>query len=270
MFNTCEVKDKFRLDTRNPVRLACYLEVVDNLKQLKSAAQVPDPPAVMCRLLLYEISHYKDVSAYDGPIDRMMVPLIWSAKWSIPKMLYIIARYYPLIFMSIHLREYKTTAVRLTQGLNLYLQIRSLVQRFEKAKGGGTFLIAVVNTIFALRVTALYRRSSRLVQFPPTCWGYIDSNTRLGYHRLLILAGNLWYRVPTTVVEVISTIYNISAFKNGSYNPSPIVYPWFIVSYSLCVSPHCINQVEGKNMDEFISECGQDALGRGQINIITI
>ncbi|THH08424.1 hypothetical protein EW145_g2711 [Phellinidium pouzarii] len=84
----------------------------------------------------------------------MEIELIWKAKWSIPKVLYIFARYYGIIYLIEHF-FWKLSVNESFSSCRHYFLFYSF---------GGDFLFTtVVNLILMLRIGALYKYNRRVI-----------------------------------------------------------------------------------------------------------
>ncbi|KAF8175389.1 hypothetical protein BJ912DRAFT_36111 [Pholiota molesta] len=77
------------------------------------------------------------------------IKYIWSA-WSIPKLLYLSSRYYPIIYLSV-LLSVKSRA--------------NLPQNVYAKYSGGITAFPLVNIILSLRVSALYGNTRKIIAF---------------------------------------------------------------------------------------------------------
>ncbi|KAF9522905.1 hypothetical protein CPB83DRAFT_899218 [Crepidotus variabilis] len=100
--------------------------------------------------------------------------LIWGKKWSLPKVLYLLARYYGLIYLIITLivgSNTKLTSEVFVNTLcvlfpNRFPALTSVSCRgylYYYSYGGDIFFTSIVNAIFVIRIHALYGKSQKIL-----------------------------------------------------------------------------------------------------------
>ncbi|CAA7267520.1 unnamed protein product [Cyclocybe aegerita] len=119
----------------------------DLLKQLMTAYERSEDAgymtAAVMTILLYDMC--------TTIVDE--IELIWKQRWTLAKVLYLFARYYPPIFTAVTLRVVSTAG----HSVDTYFRFISL--------GGYITFTTMVNVIFVMRVHALYHRSRKVLLF---------------------------------------------------------------------------------------------------------
>ncbi|KAF5324258.1 hypothetical protein D9619_011237 [Psilocybe cf. subviscida] len=80
---------------------------------------------------------------------------IWKAKWSLPKGLYILARYYGLVYLS----------VKISINLRYNVPLHVLGYYWFWILFGDILFVTFVNMLFSLRMYALYGKNKRVLAF---------------------------------------------------------------------------------------------------------
>ncbi|KAK0189773.1 hypothetical protein F5146DRAFT_1052478 [Armillaria mellea] len=133
------------------------------------------------------------------------VNYIWVSQWSIPKLMYFLARYYPFLYLiACNLRiSYEYIIVSLATDIPKRCH-RSSCQAywFWSLIGGPSFVIIILDIILLLRVFSLYNRNKWLLTF------------------MVLFVGAL-YACSRLAIDLAAGVYSVPAPWQGCTAPVP-------------------------------------------------
>ncbi|KJA24043.1 hypothetical protein HYPSUDRAFT_86311 [Hypholoma sublateritium FD-334 SS-4] len=140
------------------------------------------------RALNYVLSSTITLMVYDWILSFSdEIKYIWAAAWSLPKVLYIVSRYYPVVYITVQCYVHNST---------LTTSKRCSDYTWYHGFGGVICILPPVSAIFTLRVCALYRNTWKVMVFVWFLWiaetvGELVTTIRvtIGEHKGIITYG---------------------------------------------------------------------------------